>query len=332
MALGSALPSETRAQGGENAEDVVEPEDESRWVPSLALTSGVWLQSQSGEIDSCIFANPADATGECPAPGSTPLRPPSSGEDLAISAFVGANLELLSPALPIPTRPRFFVSGEILPTFSADRDVTGEGNPSCVMGPRVTDTGVCVDPTVPRDSPFGEADANGVGSVLTTTYDTLSFGANLGVAFPARMEGRALRIKPSVGWISYAAMLEGKLVGLQCVPEDNCTDLVNGTPGSLRETSLSGSDSGRFHALGPGLDIEMDTGRFGPLGTSIFVGGRAYHTFGDRRLVAEAIEVYGDDGLPLANQAVSARWEAEVDPWIYRVGVGLRLHWLGSTK
>ena len=34
----------------------------------------------------------------------------------------------------------------------------------------------------------------------------------------------------------------------------------------LRETILTASDSQRFNGIGPGLDVEMDTGRFGPLG------------------------------------------------------------------
>ena len=41
----------------------------------------------------------------------------------------------MTPALPIPTRPRLFVSGEILPTFASDRDLALEGDPGCVRGP-----------------------------------------------------------------------------------------------------------------------------------------------------------------------------------------------------
>jgi hypothetical protein len=324
----------------ERAEERNAQETESRWVASLAVTSGVLLQNQDGSIDSCLFANPADATGSCPAPGSTPLRPATSDSDLAIVAFVGPNLELMSPALPIPTRPRLFLSGEILPTFSADRDIAGEGDPDCIRGPEPSDDLVCASMNVPRFKPYGQDDARGSGSQVTTTYDTLTFGANLGVAFPAQVGERRLRIKPSFGWISYKAELEGIVVNATCqqVPPPppgvtQCTNVVNVIqPGSLRETSLTGSDSRRFHAIGPGLDVEMDTGRVGPLGTSIFLGGRAYWTVGDRTLEAETMQVYGNDGLPLANQAVSARWEAEMKPWIFRLGVGLRVQWLGSRN
>jgi hypothetical protein len=343
-ALQAAVPMAAAAEDpAPELAEVRNPQDtENRWVASLAVTSGVLLQGQDGSINSCLFANPANATGECPAPGSTPLRPSTSDHDLAIVAFVGGNLELMSPALPIPTRPRLFVSGEFLPIFSADRDVAGEGDPGCVRGPEPSDDNVCAsdqDPNNPRSSPYGEQDARGVGSRVTTTYDTLSFGANVGVAFPARAGERRLRIKPSVGWLSYKAELTGVLTDATCralppppAGATQCTNAANGSMGALRETSLGGRDSRRFHGVGPGLDVEMDTGRFGPLGTSLYLGGRAYRTFGNRTLEVQTMEVYPMDGLPLAGQAVSGEWEVEMKPWIYRLGVGLRLQWLGSRQ
>ena len=303
-------------------------------MASLAAISGVLIEQQHGSVASCIFANPADATG-CPAPGSTPLRPASSGHTRALSSFVGASLEAMTPAIPIPTRPRVFLSGEIVPTFASNYDPAGEGDPSCVRGPEPGDQ--CArDQVVPRNRAFGEDAANGQGSLVETTYDTLSFGANLGIAFPVSVGERRLRIKPSVGWLSYEVEVEGQVVDAECNPPSRCTDVDGGGPtdgpGQLRETILMGSDTQRFHAIGPGLDVEMDTGRFGPLGTSIFLGGRVYRTLGDRSIVFESSQTYGNDGLPLANQAVAARWEAEMNPWMYRVGVGLRVQWLGSAK
>jgi hypothetical protein len=163
------------------------------------------------------------------------------------------------------------------------------------------------------------------------TYETLTFGGNLGVAFPVRVRERRVQIKPSAAWISYAIKTSGTVVDAECEPPTRCTD-TGGQTGLLRETQLMGSDTQRFHAIGPGLEVEMETGRVGPLGTSVFVAGRAYRTLGDRKIEVETVQTYGDDGLPLANQAVAARWESEAKPWMYRAGVGLRIQWLGWAK
>lgn len=311
-------------------------EGDDRWVASLAATSGVLLQPQDGSVDACLFANPADATGQCPASGSMPLRPSSSGHDLAISAFVGAEVELMAPEVPIATRPRPFVSAAILPTFASDRNLAGEGDPTCVKGPQPGDP--CArDQVNPRPHQFGEDAANGQGSVVTTSYDTLSFGANLGVAFPVQAGDRQLRIKPSFGWLSYEVEASGRIVDAACNPTNRCTPTQPNPggpilPGTLRETILTANDTKRFNAIGPGLDVEMDTGRYGPLGTSIFLGGRFYRTLGDREIRLTTTQVYPNDDLPLAGQAVSARWDAEFGAWVYRVGVGLRVEWLGPQN
>jgi hypothetical protein len=335
-ALEMALPMAANAQDPrlQAPEERGGQASESRWVTSLAATSGVLIQQQHGSVTSCLFANPADATG-CPAPGSTPLRPAVSGSSRAVSAFVGANFEAMSPALPIPMRPRLFLSGEIIPTFASDNEPAVQGDTGCVKGPELGSP-CAKDQPLPLERPYGEDAANGQGSVVETTYSTLSYGANFGVAFPVQVRERRVRIKPSVGWISYEVEASGTVVDAECEPPTRCADVAPphpaAGPGALREVSLTGDDRQRFHAIGPGLDVEVDTGRFGPLGTSLFVAGRAYRTLGDRSFEFESTQVYGNDGLPLANQAVSARWETEVDPWMYRVGVGLRLQWLGFPK
>jgi len=326
LALQLSLPIAAIAQDAPEAQT-----DESRWIASLAVTSGVLLQGQYGSTDACLFANPADLSGSCPAAGATQLRPGTTANDLSIAAFVGPNLELLSPALPVPTRPRFFLSGEIIPTFSADRDLSSEGDPGCVRGtaPGAPCASDLTPDTLPT-SPYGQDDALGQGSLVTTSYDTMSFGANLGLAFPVQAGKRSLRIKPSFGWLSFKLDVTGSVVDAACQPTNQCTDVKNSAqPGLLRETQLYASDSNRYHAIGPGIDVEMDTGRFGPLGTALFIGGHAYRTLGDRTMKLTDSQVYGNDGLPLAGQAVSAEWTTEVNPWIFRAGVGLRVQWLG---
>jgi hypothetical protein len=301
-------------------------EGENRWVPSLAIISGVTVQEQHGDANSFQFED-----------GSTvpvPLQGEVDGDDLVVSPFVGGSLELMSPAIPIPTRPRFFIAGEIVPTFSSDRSVALDGDPGCIFGPRVGDVCVSEMTTIPTFT-FAEDAAQGQGTRTETTIDTLVWGANLGVAFPARLGKRQLRIKPSLGWINYEVAANGLVVDAACFRVNatltRCTDVRLGTGaiqhGFLRETTLEGSDSQRFNGIGPGLELEMDVYRWGQLGVSLFLGARAYRVLGDRTISFSDSQQYIDE---LGNDLAVAEWEVEVDPWMYRGNLGIRFQWLGS--
>ena len=88
---------------------------------------------------------------------------------------------------------------------------------------------------------------------------------------------------------------------------------------------------------GPGLDLEMDTGRFGPLGTSLFLGARFYRILGNRKIELSDSQSFPQEFLAdgvtpadgLGPVETNARFRFEVDPWNYRVGIGLRFYWLG---
>jgi len=327
-------PTAARAQdgieGGQAGED--------RWVPSFSISGGALIQHQDGFADSFQLEN----GGTTPVP----LQGVVTGSDLAVAPFVGGSLEVMSPALPIPTRPRLFLSGEFLPTFASDREVALDGDPGCVKGPRLDD--ICaseLDPEAPLTHTFGLDGANGQGTSTTATFDLLVFGANLGVAFPAQLGRRQLRIKPSVGWISYKVEAHGEMVNAECAldlstataNDTACTPTTLNSEGAMRETTLTGSASRRYNGVGPGLDIEMDVGRyFGWLGVSLFLGGRAYRTLGDRTIEFDASKIFDDqfDGSQTANDQLGmdeafANWEVEIDPWIFRAHVGIRFQWLG---
>ena len=73
----------------------------------------------------------------------------------------------------------------------------------------------------------------------------------------------------------------------------------------------------------------MDTGRFGPIGSSVFLGARAYYILGDRSFSFGTSETYDDEfGMDTA----VANFEVEVAPWIVRASVGIRFQWLGSQE
>jgi hypothetical protein len=334
FALGCALASfPVAAPAGADGEEPQEGGAQlagARWVPSLAITGGASFQNQDGFADSLLF--------EDLNPVPVPLRGTVEGDDLAVAPFVGAALEILAPALPIPSSPRLFVSGEFLPSFAEERTVAVQGDPGCVRGPEPG--APCARDEVPgqrRTSPgmFGEVAANGLGSRVTSEVDLLVYGASLGMAFPLRLGERELRLKPSFGWISYEVEAKGLVVDAACDPAARCTDVyaLNWMPGDpplqtgfLRETTLTGEASRRFNGIGPGLDVEVDVGRFGPFGASLFLGGRAYHALEDTTIAFDASQSFND---VLGNDTATASFEVEVDPWTYRAHVGVRFHWLG---
>jgi hypothetical protein len=357
IALSALVPIASLAADGGNSTESAKQAGEDRWIPSLAITSGITIQNQKGSADSILYQ---DIDGLSPDP--VPLRGFVNGDDLVVSPFVGGSFELMSPALPIPTRPRLFVSAEILPTFASDRDLAIEGDPGCVRGPEPKVRCARNEPTNEdgyplRDLAFGEDSANGEGTRTSTKIDTLAVGANLGVAFPLKVGKRQIRIKPSVGWINYEVKADGFVVDAACEPEGRCTDVgttmfilnpnpppfVIGVPGPvkegfLRETILSANASQRFNGIGPGLDIEMDTGRFGPLGVSLYIGGRAYAIVDDRTISFGASRTFTDQvsdpgaDPPVKTDRATAQFEVKVDPWIYRAHLGIRFYWLGNQE
>jgi hypothetical protein len=326
---GASLAGEAAIPVGQSGED--------RWVPSLSITAGATIQDQQGFVNSVRYSPPTNPT-------AVPLQGAFSGDDLAASPFVGGGLELMTPALPIPLRPRLFLGGEILPTFAGDRNLAVDKRPGCLKGPEVN--APCVNEIEGLLSrSFSEDALIGQGSVTTATVDTLVFGASIGVAFPARVYNRQIRIKPSAGWISYEVDAEGTVVDGACglyppqvgINPSKCIPIDIDPQGALRETVLMGSGSQRFHGIGGGLDLEMDTIRYGPLGVSLFVGARAYRILGDRSIDFTASQTFGvgfDSQVPpvaiFPAETSVATWSVEVDPWMYRAHVGIRIHWLGS--
>jgi len=311
-----------------------------QWVPSLAVTSGATLQKQSGTQTSHLF------DGESATPNEPlPLRPPKAGDDRAVAPFVGGAIELMTPSLF--SRLRFFASGEVLPTFAPERHLTDEGQPGLIAGPEVNTVPALQEDNEhfttnraqgPRQNPFGSQDAKGQGMRGSSQVDQLAFGAKAGFAFSFQYRGRQVRIKPSIGWYRYKLVSKGILVHAECRPVTGGTKCTNtytpagamvNPPGFLRTPfTLLGHDSGVFDGVGPGVDVEMDAGRFGPIGTSLFVGVAGYYIPGDRDIDYTARQSYND---LLGMDTRTAQWHVRVAPWVYRAGVGIRFQWLGES-
>jgi outer membrane protein W len=71
----------------------------------------------------------------------------------------------------------------------------------------------------------------------------------------------------------------------------------------------------------------MDAGQLGPLGVSLFVGGRAYAIVDDRTISFGTTQSYDDQ---LGTDDATALFEVKVDPWMFRTHVGIRFHYLGN--
>lgn len=288
------------------------------------------------------------------------LRPLTTGTmDWAISPYVGADLQLMTPAIgPIPGRPRLFVRGEMQFLFPPARDIAKEGDPSSISLPG----------EITEYQNVAAITLNGQGSRTTSEFQMLVWGAGAGIAFPFQFRGRWLWVKPSVGWTRFAIDVDGLVVaGLKddrlpdpgdprCDPRfcPNPYPFIDDADlfgANLREVTLSGDESRTFDGVGPGLEVEMDVGHYGPIGISLFAGGSAYRVFGDRSIhFSDSVEFpdpvqptwdgpywspppEGADNpepLSLPADTYTARWSHEVDPWLFRAMVGVRFSWLGN--
>jgi hypothetical protein len=319
------------------------PSGSGQWVPSFAITTGVHFDDQNGAQASFLLdGESADPT----AP--QPLRSYRSRTDRVVVPFVGANFELMTPSVRIWAFPRLFASAEVLPTFGSERVLGLDGDPTRIRGPEV-DTVIAAEEdashyqtkgigaTQPRPGAFDATIANGQGMKTIAQVDELSWGAKAGVAFAFQSRGRQLRLKPSVGWYHFKVNAKSRLVHPTCFPTTACTDVyqpnVNGgfdlvTDGFLRESIISARDSGVFDGIGPGLDLEMDVARVGPIGAALYAGVHAYYIPGDRDIFFGSVQGYSD---ALGNDTHVTISRIALNPWIYRGSLGLRFLWLGDS-
>jgi hypothetical protein len=294
------------------------PPREPGWIPSFAIHGGAAMQDMESTVDSfCQNGGPGSESqrlASCDflvAPGPAPLRPAASGADLTVSPFVGFELQLMMPAIDvIPGRPRVFVAGEIRLTFPPTKKLALEGSP----------TGVAANLDLER---LPTVALSGVGSQTASEVDTLGWGAGLGVAFPFHFRGHQLWLKPSARWTNYTVNVYGKVVvGLKDDPPFGNTFGAN-----LREINLLADDTINVNGVGPGFELELDAGQFGPIGVAVFAGGAIYKIFGDRSVAFSQTLSLTGDGLP--PDTYTANFTHEIDPWMYRAGVGIRFNWLG---
>jgi hypothetical protein len=383
LVLAAASPAFSQAERESPATDV-----DSRWIPSFSFTSGATMQyMNSSTMARCELGRPEEAVdiqgvnifidrlacrdpdGALTPPPITPglmdpfcsdipspdgrnacLRPSDRDDDLAVSAYVGTSLQLMTPRIePLPGAPRLFVMGELLTIYGQERSIAREGNPSSLDFPANS----------PRNArATSGATLFGVGSELRSEVQRLAWGARAGLAFPFQFLERRLWLKPAFGWFQYEVDFDGSIIaGIKDDPVDDPNAFTFG-PG-IREVRFFGSGSETFDGIGPSLELEMEVGRFGPLGVALFLDADAYWVLGERRFdfsgslhctafddavnpgscassLVEDADLLDPNNPPtlvpdaaIAADNYSADFHFSVDPVVYRGGVGIRFHWLG---
>jgi hypothetical protein len=310
LVLASALALPLTAQGSDQ-------DGADRWVPSIAGVSGITAQDWDADVSSIVCRG---CTIPDPLGREVELRVPANGDDRDITPYVGASLELMTPELPVPGSPRLFAGAEILGAFGIERKIARQGQPGTVRSP--------APEGAQENTSFDAEVALGQGGRTVATMSDVMYGIYAGVSFPFDLNGRAIRIRPGLAWIRYEIDLEGLVVDADCQPQLGRTECNTNLAGFLRETRLPGSATETFDGIGPALDVEMDTGRLGPLGTSLFLGTRVYRILGDTDVDFRSGPITISDQLGTDDAA--ARFGFEVDDWMYRVGIGMRLQWLGQ--
>lgn len=276
--------------------------DHDRWIPSIGFAMGFTTQQQEGsastEIQQGFF-------------GWAPYadRPPTEGDTGLNLLHVGGTFELQTPRLaPAEWSPRLFIGGEVLNVSSSRRSLAREGDPKTEL----------IEPS--GGGSFVDLAILGQGSTTESDAENVQYGAGIGFAFPAQIGEWRISIKPSAQYLHQ----EFHFTGL--ISDANRVDKLIGFP-PTRVVLLTGDDSLDVHAVGPGLEIEIEAAQVRSIAASVFISGGAYNVLSDRNVRFQSVTTATGD--PNDTRRFRGTWTAEIDPWIYRASVGMRIKWLG---
>lgn len=224
------------------------------------------------------------------------VRPSADGSDFVITPYVDFVFELMSPELEERLHTSVFVQASVGPSFGQDVVVANEGALSELVFP---------------DAPFfGQGAIQGLGSAVTMESQSPVYGARIGVAVSFPVLQRTLRIKPSVGWSRQAYRASGEVLQV----------FRPGFAGPNTIVRLKAAETRSFDAVGPGLEIELDLEEKAGFAISGFAYSHVHYMLRARNGTFGAQDAAGR----------SATFGYHTDePWHYRLGVGVRVKWLG---
>jgi len=303
-----------------------EPIDETeRWVPSVAITSGVVAQGASASVSTAVIKipswDPFVPGTSCPDPIPSPTcpmiveeagRPSDRGNSILFAPFVGGQIELMTPGIQaLIGRPRGFFQVGFDVSFGVEYDTALEGD----LGDMGDDI---------RRPIFIPTVIEGQGSETALSIRSPIFTAGAGIAFTAEIWGRRVRLKPSFQWMRQEVEMSGRTNVPILLSYDGSNDSV------YQMVYLKADKTLVWHGIGPGLELEVDAVRTGPITVSLAFYVNAYYLLGNKDIEMTATEELQAFPTvpPLPPQPISSTYTYEQKDWSFRGGVALRFRFL----
>lgn len=282
-----------------------------RWVPSLAIISGLAAQRAQGSITTTnVVGDPTTA----PIPSNTPqpiIPSPSGTAPITISArtrmmapYIGGSFELMTPAwFDVVTSPRFYAHVDVNYAFGPVYYIPKVGNP-----------GPFARPSNPAIINFTSTSVQGQGGSLSAEVDPLLVMAGAGFVFTFEAADRTFRVKPSFEYVREEIKISGlvrRAVGPP--PSGGSTSLDN-----FRAITLSVDQTLVYNGLGAGLEFEMDTMRAGPFMLTLFTNAKGWNFLDNQMYTFESSNSYGE----------GAWFQFLKNEWAFAGSLGLRFRWV----
>lgn len=267
-----------------------------RWVPAVSIDMGLMIQETAAGFLTGGIKDPAWVQA---FPASRRIRQSASGNSRPFAPVSTLSLEFMTPGIPyIPTRPRMFVHGEVIATFPHAFRTAKNGD--------VDEFTLGFPP--PSTLPNTEQVIGGQGGTLKSKLQRWQFAGGAGIAFTADLWGRRIRVKPSFEYLTQEIEVSGLI---------KRTTAITAVPLNFddhRLIILKASKTKRYHGMGAGMELEMDTRRSGPLLVSMFANVRVYRFMGDLKINFKAKNSFDEE----------ANFRFELKRYTYRTAIGIR--------
>ena len=243
----------------------------------------------------------------------TALEIPSRSREVIASALIGGTFGVLTPAAPIPSRPRLFVDLNVAEPATTEVQLARNGDPGPLSLP--VGGGLLGGPLVT------EGALGGRGTSITAQHQGPQVHAGIGVSFELPLDDvRLIRFKPSA--VYSRTVIDIAALTVRGVRLTNDQGENQSLEEDFRQIRLSDARTEVYHAAGPALEIEYDPGLdWGPFSLSLYGRGHASYIFTSPVTRMQQCNIEGGQPEECAN------WKYTQDRWAYRASVGVHINW-----